>query len=60
LWIKRPLARRGHYMPAGLLRSQFEALEEPADALVADVERTPDQIAHGIVARITALQPTPR
>jgi carbohydrate kinase (thermoresistant glucokinase family) len=50
-------ARRGHYMPAGLLRSQFEALEEPADALVADVAGTPDQIADGIVARITALQP---
>ena len=50
-------ARRGHYMPAGLLQSQFAALEEPADALVADVEGTPEEIADGIVARITALQP---
>lgn len=49
--------RRGHYMPAGLLDSQFEALEEPKDALVADVAGTPEAIAEGIVARIEALQP---
>ncbi len=29
--------RTGHYMPAGLLDSQFAALEEPDDALVVDV-----------------------
>ena len=28
--------RRGHFMPASLLKSQFETLEEPADAVVVD------------------------
>jgi len=36
--IRRRLAsRRGHFFDAGLLASQFEALEEPTDALVVDV-----------------------
>lgn len=30
-------SREGHYMKAGMLRSQFEALEEPEEALVLDV-----------------------
>jgi gluconokinase len=36
--------RRGHYMPASLLDSQFAALEEPADAITVSVEGTPDAI----------------
>lgn len=36
--IRRRLARRrGHFFDAGLLESQFGALEEPKDALVVDV-----------------------
>ncbi len=33
----RLLAREGHYMKDNLLRSQFDALEEPEDAIVLDV-----------------------
>lgn len=33
----RLASRRGHFMPASLLASQFEALEEPRDAIVVDV-----------------------
>jgi gluconokinase len=29
--------RRGHYMPAALLASQFAALEEPSAALVVEI-----------------------
>lgn len=36
---KRLEARAGHYMKAGLLESQFSALERPADALVVNVDR---------------------
>jgi gluconokinase len=36
--------RRGHYMPASLLESQFAALEEPTDAITVGVEGTPDAI----------------
>lgn len=35
---KRLAHRSGHFMTAKMLRSQFDALEEPADAIVVDVE----------------------
>jgi gluconokinase len=41
-------ARKGHFMPSGLLRSQFDALEEPrADerVIAVSIESTPDAIA---------------
>ncbi len=46
-------ARKGHFMPPELLKSQFDALEEPAadeNAIVVTIEETPDEIA-GDVAR---------
>ncbi len=48
----RLAARRGHFMPPSLLKSQFETLEEPRDAIVADVGAAPAEIAAGIVARL--------
>ena len=33
--------RPGHYMPASLLRSQFDDLEEPARAIYADIAQQP-------------------
>ncbi len=45
-------ARKGHYMKAGLLQSQFAALEEPADALVADIAGDPGQIAERLVQQL--------
>lgn len=48
--IARRLASRVHrYMPASLLRSQFEALEPPADATVVDIDATPDEIADRVI-----------
>jgi gluconokinase len=35
----RLVSRRGHFMPASLLASQFATLEEPRDAIVVDVTR---------------------
>lgn len=32
-------ARKGHFMPAALLESQFGILEEPGDALVLDIDQ---------------------
>jgi len=44
--IRQRLAeRKGHFMPPGLLHSQFEALEPPGDALRVDVTPAPDVIA---------------
>ena len=44
----RLAARGGHYMPAALLQSQFDALEPPVEALAVDV-REP---VEAIVARV--------
>ena len=51
---RRLRARVGHFMPASLLQSQLEALEEPAptEALVVDVDAPVpalvDEIMHGL------------
>src|SRR5258706_3249 len=44
---KRMAARPHHYMPVSLLKSQFEALEEPAAderAIVLDIRRSPEEL----------------
>ena len=54
---ERLALRRGHYMPASLLDSQFAALEEPdADerVWVCDVTATPRQIVDDLVKRTRA------
>jgi gluconokinase len=38
------LARRGHFAGEGILAGQFADLEEPREALVVDVARTPDEL----------------
>ena len=35
--------RPNHYMPESLLRSQFDALERPADAITISIELSPDE-----------------
>jgi gluconokinase len=52
---KRLEARKGHYMKAGLLESQFAALEEPENALTVDIDDTPDSIGDSILRRLQAL-----
>ena len=42
---QRLAARTGHFMPPGLLHSQFEALEPPAGATEVDVAASPEEIA---------------
>jgi gluconokinase len=51
--ITQRLARRtGHFFDQRLLQSQFDTLEEPADAIVVDISQTPEQIAAAIHARL--------
>ena len=53
--IRRRLeARKNHYMKAGLLESQFAALEEPRDAIVEDIGAEPDVIADHILRQLQA------
>ncbi len=48
LIARRLETRQGHYMPASLLDSQFETLEEPCDALNIDIAPEPSEIASAI------------
>jgi len=41
---ERLTQRRGHFMPPGLLASQFAALEEPAQGVVVDIGPPPETI----------------
>ncbi len=41
-------ARQEHYFKADLLKSQFEILEEPGQAIVINVAQTPDMIVEQI------------
>jgi gluconokinase len=41
---ERLAQRHGHFMPSGLLASQFEALEEPEREVVVDVVHPPETI----------------
>ncbi|MEZ5299861.1 MAG: hypothetical protein R3F11_04215 [Verrucomicrobiales bacterium] len=48
-------ARTGHFMPPDLLKSQFEALEEPGEdegAVAVGIEGTVEEIAAEILAAL--------
>jgi len=49
---KRVAARQGHYAKQDLVVSQFAALEEPADAMIVDVSRSPEEIASEVRKRL--------
>ncbi len=44
--------RRGHFFSPDLLESQFEALEEPRDALVVEISNPPAAIARQIAREL--------
>jgi gluconokinase len=48
----RLAARRGHYMNPALLDSQFAALEEPAEAIVAEVDAEPSSVVASLEERL--------
>ena len=51
--IQARLARRPHhFMPQELLASQFDTLEEPADALTVDAGWLPDAITAHIITSL--------
>jgi gluconokinase len=50
-------ARKGHFMPASLLKSQFEVLEEPQpdeNAIIIPVTLPPPRVAAAIIQRLGA------
>ena len=52
LILSRLTARQGHYMKTEMLRSQFDALEEPSDALVVDIRLGVEKIVEQILKLI--------
>lgn len=50
--LDRLKKRHSHYMPPSLLDSQFEALEEPSDALTVLISATPEQIVSQILMKL--------
>lgn len=56
LIAQRLAARTNHFMPPGLLDSQFAALQEPRDdepSIVVAIDATPDDIVNSIVDKFT-------
>jgi gluconokinase len=51
-FLQRLQRRAGHFMKADMLKSQFDTLEEPADAIVVDASRPPKVIVDEIVTRL--------
>ncbi|WP_440904515.1 gluconokinase [Catenovulum sp. SX2] len=49
---QRIRARKGHFMNADLLKSQFDTLEEPTQALTVDISQSPQQIVENILQEI--------
>lgn len=47
-------ARKDHFFNPSLLRSQFEALEEPTDAIVVDIALPPETIVDRAVEQLQA------
>lgn len=48
----RMAKRHDHFMPASLLRSQFATLEEPEDAIIADIRQEPAAIVAAVLPRL--------
>ncbi|HEX2629298.1 MAG TPA: gluconokinase [Chitinophagaceae bacterium] len=44
--------RKGHYMPANLLQSQFDILETPANAIIEDIAHEPADIVEDILHHV--------
>jgi gluconokinase len=51
IW-SRIAARQDHYMKPQMLRSQFEVLEEPSDALTIDVSMSVEEIVQEILRQM--------
>ncbi|KAG6301566.1 hypothetical protein E4U09_005020 [Claviceps aff. purpurea] len=57
--LKRVAERKGHYMGANMVKSQFESLERPTgdevDVVTIDVSRSADEVKEDVVAKAKAL-----
>ena len=49
---QRLQARAGHFASDSILKSQFEDLEKPADAITVEIDKSPDAIASEIIKKL--------
>jgi gluconokinase len=59
LILNRMTARSAHYMPAELLQSQFDSLEEPEDVFTIDIDQPPEAILDKALAYIYHISDNP-
>ena len=52
LLLERLHSRKGHYMKEQMLASQLADLEEPADAIIIEIAKSPEQIVSEIRAQL--------
>ncbi|KAG5997449.1 hypothetical protein E4U43_002631 [Claviceps pusilla] len=59
LLLKRVAERKGHYMGANMVKSQFEILERPGedekDVITLDASRSIDEVKENVLARVNAV-----
>ena len=49
---QRLRTRRGHFASDSILKSQFEDLERPTDAITVEIDKSPDSIVSEIISRL--------
>lgn len=49
---ERLAARENHFMPESLLKSQFDTLEEPKDAITVSIQESPESIVSKILNKV--------
>jgi gluconokinase len=49
---QRLRTRRGHFASDSILKSQFEDLEKPDDAITVEIDKTPDAIVAEIIEKL--------
>jgi gluconokinase len=49
---QRLRTRRGHFASDSILKSQFEDLEKPDDAITVEIDKTPDAVVSEIIGKL--------
>jgi carbohydrate kinase (thermoresistant glucokinase family) len=52
----RMQTRKNHYMPAGLLQSQFETMEYPSYGIHISIDQEPDDLIQSVLHRLNAAE----
>ncbi len=54
---KRLQQRKDHFMPIALLKSQFETLQIPTNAITVSIEQKPDEMVSSIAKQFKTKKP---